>query len=157
LEQPQRFLLSVNRLFSENVTEAAYATLFFAEYNDRTRQLRYANCGHPAPILLRSNNQVERLGSTSTVLGLFKQWDCGVGECDLSPGDTLALYSDGLTESFNAAGEEFGEDRVIERLRQCRELPPAALLKCLVDEVQQFSCHEQYDDITLVVARCRAE
>ena len=157
LEQPQRFLLSVNRLFCENVTGAAYATLFFAEYNDRTRQLRYANCGHPPAILLRRNNKVERLDSTSTVVGLFKEWDCSVGERQILPGDILALYTDGLTESFNAEGEEFGEERIIERLRQCRELPSSALTACLVDDVRQFSPHEQYDDITLVVARCRGE
>jgi serine phosphatase RsbU (regulator of sigma subunit)/predicted enzyme related to lactoylglutathione lyase len=157
LEQPQRFLVSVNRLFSENVTGAAYATLFFAEYNDRTRQLRYANCGHPSAILVRSNNKVERLDSTSTVLGLFKQWDCSVGERHLSPGDTLALYTDGLTESFNTEGEEFGEARLIQRLQQCRELPSSALLACLLNDVRQFSPHEQHDDITLVIARCRGE
>ena len=157
IEQPKRFLLSVNRLFCDNVTEPAYATLFFAEYNDQTQQLRYANCGHPAPILLRHNNKVERLESTSTVLGLFKQWDCAVGECHLSPGDTLALYTDGLTESFNTEGEEFGEERVIERLRQCCELPSSAMLASLVDDVQRFNPHHQHDDITLVVARCRGE
>ena len=157
IEQPQRFLLSVNRLFCENVTGSAYATLFFAEYNDRTRQLRYANCGHPGPILLREDNTVERLDSTSTVLGLFKQWECAVGERQLSPGDTLALYTDGVTESFNREGEEFGEARLIQRLQQCRELPSAALLRCLVDDVRKFSPHEQHDDITLVIARCRGE
>jgi serine phosphatase RsbU (regulator of sigma subunit) len=157
LEQPQRFLLSVNRLFRENVTGSEYATLFFAEYNDRTQQLRYANCGHPSAILLRYNDSVERLDSTSTVLGLFQKWDCAIGERRLSPGDTLALYTDGLTESFNKEGEEFGEARVIETLRRYRELPSSALLACLVDDVRQFSPHEQHDDITVIVARCRAE
>ena len=156
LEQPQRFLLSVNRLFCENVTGAAYATLFFAEYDDQTRQLRYANCGHPPGILLRHNGEVERLDSTSTVLGLFKAWNCDVGQLHLSPGDTLALYTDGVTESFNSTGEEFGEERLIASLRQCRNLPPPALVSCLVDDVLQFSPHEQHDDITLLVARCRA-
>jgi serine phosphatase RsbU (regulator of sigma subunit)/predicted enzyme related to lactoylglutathione lyase len=154
LEQPQRFLLSVNRLFRENTTDNAYATLFFAEYDDGTRRLRYANCGHPAGILLRHNNELERLDSTSTVLGLFKEWDCAVGELELFPGDALALYTDGLTESFNAEGEEFGEERLIEALRRHRKLPPEALLASLVDDARQFSPHEQHDDITLVVARC---
>jgi phosphoserine phosphatase RsbU/P len=157
LEQPQRFLLSVNRLFRENTTDSAYATLFFAEYDDGTRRLRYANCGHPPAILVRHNNKVERLDSTSTVLGLFKEWDCEVAECELFPGDTLALYTDGLTESFNAEGEEFGEDRLIETLRRCRELSSRALLASLVDDVRQFSSHEQHDDITVVVAQCRGD
>ncbi|MDQ2842849.1 MAG: SpoIIE family protein phosphatase [Acidobacteriota bacterium] len=94
LEQPQRFLVSVNRLFRENTTDNAYVTLFFAEYNDATRRLRYANCGHPAGLLLRQNNDLERLDSTSTVLGIFENWDCAVGECELFRGDTLALYTD---------------------------------------------------------------
>jgi serine phosphatase RsbU (regulator of sigma subunit) len=157
LEQPQRFLLSVNRLFGENTTDNAYATLLFAEYDDATRRLRYANCGHPAAILLRGNSEVERLESTSTVLGLFKDWDCGVDECELFPGDTLALYTDGVTEPFNVEGEEFGEERLIEALRRRRELPLHDLLTSVVDDVRQFSPYEQHDDITLVLARCRGD
>lgn len=157
LEQPQRVLLSLNRVFRENAPGTGYTTLFFAEYNDRTQQLRYANCGHPAALVLRRNKKVERLDSTSTVLGLFQQWDCVVGECHLSPGDTLALYTDGLTEAFNTKGEEFGEERIIETLRRCAESPPRVQLGCLIDKVRQFSPQEQQDDITLVVARCRGD
>jgi serine phosphatase RsbU (regulator of sigma subunit)/predicted enzyme related to lactoylglutathione lyase len=157
LEQPQRFLLSVNRLFRENTTDNAYATLLFAEYDAATRRVRYANCGHPPAILLRRNNEIERLDSTSTVLGLFNDWNCGVEERELLPGDTLALYTDGLTEAFNVEGEEFGEERLIEALRRRRELPSQALLASLVDDVRQFSPHEQHDDITVVVARCRGD
>lgn len=154
LEQPARLLSSVNRLFKQNTNEGAYATFFFAEYDDSTRKLRYANCGHPAAILFRRNSHPERLDSTSTVLGLFQQWHCSIEERELLPGDTLALYTDGVTEAFNADGEEFGEQRLIETLDRCRELPPQALLSRLVNEVRKFSPHEQHDDITLVVARC---
>jgi serine phosphatase RsbU (regulator of sigma subunit)/predicted enzyme related to lactoylglutathione lyase len=155
LDQPQRFLLAVNRLFYENTTDNAYATLFFAEYDDRTQRLRYANCGHLAALLLRNDGSLERLDSTCGVLGLFKDWDCAVAERCLSPGDTLALYTDGVTESFNGDGEEFGEQRLVEALRQRRELPSQALLASLIDDIRHFSPHEQSDDITLVVARCR--
>ena len=89
------------------------------------------------------------------MLGLFKEWDCSIGERRLLPGDTLALYTDGITESFNGAGEEFGEQRLIEALRRHRELSSQALLASVVDDVQQFSPHEQQDDITLIVAKCR--
>jgi serine phosphatase RsbU (regulator of sigma subunit) len=157
LEQPQRFLLSVNRLFRENTTNSAYATLFFAEYDDATRRLKYVNCGHPPALLLRANNALELLDSTSTVLGLFERWDCVAKECELFPGDTLALYTDGVTESFNTEGEEFGEERLIEGLRRRRKLPSRALLESLVDDVRQFSPEEQHDDITLVVARCAGD
>ena len=68
-EQPQRFLQSVNRLFFENTVDSAYATVFFAEYDDASRRLRYTNCGHLSALLLRRNGRVEWLHSTGTVLG----------------------------------------------------------------------------------------
>ena len=73
----------------------------------------------------------------------------------MSPGDILALYTDGITESFNEAGAEFGEERLVEALRRNRELSSSALLTAIVDEVKKFSPLEQHDDITLIVARCR--
>ncbi len=154
LDEPERFLRSVNDLFYENTAENAYASLFFGEYDDRTQRLRYANCGHLSPLLLRVNGALERLDSTCTVLGLFKDWDCSFGECRLCPGDTLALYTDGITESFNTIGEEYGEQRLIECLRRHAELPSQRLLSAIVSDVRQFSPLEQYDDITLIVAKC---
>jgi len=155
LDQPQRFLLSVNRLFCENTADSTFATLFFAEYHDKQRRLRYANCGHLPALLLRHDDTIERLDATCTVLGLFKGWECSAGEQRLFPGDILAFYTDGVTESFNEAGEEFGESRLIEALRQHRELPPQNLLVSLVDHVRRFSPREQRDDITVLVAKCR--
>ena len=157
LDQPQRFLRSVNQLFFENTTDSAYATLFFAEYDDTTRRLRYANCGHYSPLLLRSDNTLERLDSTCTVLGLFQEWDCSIDECQLFAGDILALYTDGVTESFSDSGEEFGEQSLIDALRRNREHSSQALVTAIVDEIRRFSPREQHDDITLIVAKCKGD
>jgi len=156
LDEPQRLLRSVNELFYENTTDNAYATLFFAEYDDQVRRLRYVNCGHLSALLLRKDNSLERLTSTTTVLGLFKEWNCSIRETCISPGDVLALYTDGITESFNTAGQEFGEQRLVESLRRNRELSSSALLAAIVAEVQQFNPHEQHDDMTIIVAKCRS-
>ncbi len=153
-DQPRRFLRSVNQLFYENSTDSAYATLFFAEYDDKTRRLRYANCGHLSALVLRGDDSLERLDSTGTVLGLFSEWDCSISELEIFSGDTLALYTDGITESFNNAGDEYGEQRLIEVLRRNRDLSSEALLASIVEDVQHFSPHEQHDDITLIVAKC---
>jgi serine phosphatase RsbU (regulator of sigma subunit) len=155
LDQPQRFLQSVNQLFFENTIDSAYATLFFTEYDDSAQRLRYANCGHLSALLLRSDNSLEWLESTCTVLGLFKEWHCSIGERQLFSGDILALYTDGVTEAFNEEGKEFGEHRLIEALRRHRELPPHVLLRAIMDDVQQFSRHEQHDDLTLILAKCK--
>jgi len=156
LDQPQLLLRSVNQLFYENTGDSAYATLFFAEYDGRTERLRYVNCGHLPALLLRSDDTCVRLGSTCTVLGLFKEWDCSLGEHEFSAGDTLVLYTDGVTEAFNEADEEFGERRLLEALRRHRHRPSKDLLTSIVEEVRQFSPHAQHDDITLIVAKCRA-
>jgi serine phosphatase RsbU (regulator of sigma subunit)/catechol 2,3-dioxygenase-like lactoylglutathione lyase family enzyme len=153
--QPDHLLRSVNQLFCESTSDGAFATLFFGEYNDSARLLRYANCGHLPALLLRVDGSVTHLDATATVLGIFKKWDCEVGECQLSPGDILALYTDGITESFDASGDEFGESRLLESLRRHRAPPPQTALVNIVDEVLHFTPLEQHDDITLILAKCR--
>ena len=169
LKAPKRFLASVNRMLFENTTPSAYATLFFAEYDDRSRRLRYANCGHLCALILHpngkhpdgkpSNGKIERLDSTCAVMGLFNDWECAIGKCQLAPGDILALYTDGVTESFNEDEEEFGEERLIEALRRHKKLPAHEMVKAIVNEVQTFTCPErgQYDDITVIVAKCTTD
>jgi len=153
-EQPERFLRSVNQLIYENTADGDYATLFFAEYDDRTRKLRYSNCGHPPALLLRGDDTVERLGATCTVVGLFDKWDCAMEERELAPGDALVLYTDGVTEALNGEGEEFGEERLLEAARQNCQLSLRELLVAVADQARRFSPHEQADDITLIVAKC---
>jgi serine phosphatase RsbU (regulator of sigma subunit)/biotin operon repressor len=154
LERLEGFLQSANQLFFRNTNDSAYATLFFGEYDDTSRRLRYANCGHLAALLLRAGGSIESLHSTCTVLGMFEDWECSIDETHLCFGDTLVLYTDGVTESFNDAEEEFGEQRLLETLKRNRELAPAALLNVVVEELRQFSPREQQDDVTLIVAKC---
>jgi len=153
-EQPRLLLRSVNRLFYQNTADSSYATFFFSEYDDRAQHLRYANCGHLPALLLRHDGTLEKLHSTGTVLGLFEDWDSPAAECQLYPGDTLALYTDGVTEAFNTAGEEFGEERLTEAFQQGRDLSADQMLTSVVEEIQKFSPCEQHDDITLIVAKC---
>jgi len=145
----------VNQLFCKNTVDNAYATLFFGQYDDQARRLRFANCGHYSGVLLREGRTLERLDSTGTVLGLFPEWDCSIEERQFSPGDILALYTDGVTEAFDGSGEEYGETRLIDGLRKKRDLPSQALLADIVQDIQRFSGPEQYDDITLMIAKCK--
>jgi serine phosphatase RsbU (regulator of sigma subunit)/catechol 2,3-dioxygenase-like lactoylglutathione lyase family enzyme len=152
---PELFLRSVNRLFFENTIESAYASLFFAEYDDDTQRLRYANCGHLSGLVLRNDNSCQRLESTATLLGLFDPWECSVAECQLRPGDLLALYTDGITEACNEAGEEFGEKSLLESLRRYRDEPCQTALEGITNEVRAPNGDEQHDDITLILAKCK--
>jgi len=155
LDDLPRLLKSVNQLFYENTPDDRYATMFFALYDDHSREMEYANCGHNAPLLFRATGSLERLTSTSTVIGLFPDWKCVTQRITLVPGDALVIYTDGVTEANDAAGNEFGEARLCDTVRKNLHLPPAALLTAIRQAVQDFSVGEQYDDLTLVIARAR--
>lgn len=152
---PELFLQSVNRLFFENTVDSAYASLFFAEYDDDSRRVRYANCGHLSGLVLHADNKCQRLESTGTLLGLFPKWEFAIAESELVPGDVMALYTDGVTEASNDQGREFGEEMLIEKLREHRSLSCDDLARAVAEDVRKFSPHEQADDITLIVAKGR--
>jgi len=150
-----RFLASVNRHLYSHTPNERYATFFFGRYSDATRTLHYANCGHLPPLLLRQGGAVEKLHATATVLGLFESIDCSVAEVQLEPGDLLSIYTDGITETTGYAGEEFGETRLLESLRENQNLETACILRNVEEAVRQFRLGEQEDDLTLVIACAR--
>lgn len=129
--------------------------LFFAEYDDDTRKLRYSNCGQPPALLLRGDETLERLGAIGTVVGLFEKWEYIMEERELTPGDTILLYTDGVTEARNDEGEEFGEEHLLEAARQHSKLFLPEFLVAVADQARRFSPHDQADDITLIAAKCR--
>jgi sigma-B regulation protein RsbU (phosphoserine phosphatase) len=156
LDDLPRLLRSVNMLFHKNTETNNYATMFFSLYDDATRTLRYVNCGHNPPVLLRASGVVERLEATATVLGLFEQWDCFVAERQLVPGDVLLIYTDGISEAAPGQdAEEFGEERLIASMHGLQGKCASDMLNGIIEEVQRFSHAEQADDMTLIVARCR--
>jgi len=156
-DEPAQLMRSMNRLFCENTPENSYATFFFSEYSDQTGRLRYANCGHLPALIVRDGGELERLESTATVLGRFPRWECSIGETSLFAGDTLALYTDGVTEPGSADGEEFGEHRLLNCLKRHRDLSASDIVSAVIDEVRRYTPHEQQDDITLIVAKCRSD
>jgi sigma-B regulation protein RsbU (phosphoserine phosphatase) len=104
--------------------------------------------------VIRRGGEVERLESTGTVVGLFKEWSCQMAQFGLMADDLLALYTDGITEAFSDEEEEFGECRLIDALRKHGKKDAGSVVTSVLEEVRQFS-REQHDDITLIVAKCR--
>ena len=149
LRYPAAMLRSVNKLFCESTPPEHFATLFFAHYDDRERRLRYANCGHPPPILLRADGSVERLSATATVLGVFSQWTSEEKLVDLKTGDTLVIFSDGITEAGIESDTEFGEDGLLSVMRSNRAVTAETLVNHIVDAV----AGEKQDDVTVVAIR----
>lgn len=149
-------LRSVNHLFYKNTETNNYATTFFAIYDDASRMLRYVNCGHNPPLLLRKNGDVDRLEATATVLGLFEDWECCVAERQLAAGDVLVIYTDGVSEAAASdEAEEFGDERLIAAAKAHQAKPADEMLEAIIAEVRGFSQGNQADDMTLIVACCR--
>jgi len=151
LRRPAEVLASVNQLFYQSTPPEHFATLFFAHYDDGTRSFRYANCGHPPPLLVRADGSVDRLTSTATVLGVFSNWSCEEREIRFEPQDTLVLFSDGVTESGIQNGTEFGEDGVLSVIRSSSGVDAATLVDRIVSKVAA----EARDDVTVVALRAR--
>ena len=153
LHGPADLLKTVHRHFYTSTSSDRFATLFFGSYDDRTRRMRYVNCAHCAPLLLRAGGELTRLEPTATMLGAFEEWDCTEEEVSLAPGDTLLLYSDGVTEAANSAGDEFGENRLTRMLREGTAPTAGDLVREIVDAVSAFSGASRADDITVVAIR----
>jgi serine phosphatase RsbU (regulator of sigma subunit) len=154
LDLPEQ-LASVNRLLHRSSEANRFATLFLGIYDDAARSLRYVNCGHNPPILLRSDGRVERLSPTATALGLFAEWTSETADVRFGSDDLLVIFSDGVSEAWSDDGEEFGEERLIGTLLATRDLPVSALVDHVLEVVSRFSGTEQEDDQTLVIARVR--
>jgi sigma-B regulation protein RsbU (phosphoserine phosphatase) len=153
IRQPAEILEIVHKHFYSSTGSDRFATLFFGSYDDRTRRMRYVNCAHCAPLLLRAGGELTKLEPTATMLGAFEEWDCTEEEVSLAPGDTLLLYSDGVTEAANSAGDEFGEDRLVRTLRESSASTAADLVREIVNAVSTFSGASRADDITVVAIR----
>src|ERR1700676_2937565 len=148
-------LKRVHELFYESSPPDHFASLFFADYNERTGCLRYVNCGHVPPVLFRDDGEVKRLESTAPVVGMLENWDGIVDEVALRPGDVLVMFTDGVIEAKNTAADDFGSDRLIQVVRNRFYLKPAYLAETVIQAVQVFSGFRRQDDMTVVVVRVR--
>jgi serine phosphatase RsbU (regulator of sigma subunit) len=150
-----RLLEVVNRSFCASTAGNHFATLFVGRYDDDTRRLTYANCGHHPPFLVRADGSVERLAVTARAIGLFDELGAVAREVTLAAGDLLGVFSDGVTEAMDPQGEEFGEARLLQALLLHRRCPVAEAVERAIEAVGAFSGPEQSDDVTLMVIRAR--
>jgi sigma-B regulation protein RsbU (phosphoserine phosphatase) len=145
----------LNKHILESSMPNKFITMFLAELDPETGHLLYANAGHNPGLLLRSNGQVEELGSGGVPLGLLPGSRYQAREVVLEPGDLLCLYSDGITEAESVEEEEFGTERLCDVLRAHRgELGIQAVLDAIRVSVEEFTRGQpQGDDQTLLVVR----
>jgi phosphoserine phosphatase RsbU/P len=145
----------LNHQLYESTPDAKYATMFLGMYDGADRRLTYTNAGHLPPILLSEDGTCQYLTCGGTVVGLFPDVQYPEATVHLRRGDIFIAYSDGVTEPENDYGE-FGEERLLELVRENRHLPLARITEIVTAAVDDWiGDNEQPDDVTLVLARAR--
>jgi phosphoserine phosphatase RsbU/P len=152
---PGALLSLLNHQLYESTPPEKYATLFLGIYNGAQRKLTYSNGGHLPPIIMSEDGSLRRLQCGGTVVGLFDQRTYEEDSVELRRGEIFLAYTDGVTEPENDFGE-FGEQRLIDLLRENRELPLPRISEIITAAVDNWiGAEEQPDDVTLVLARAR--
>lgn len=145
----------VNKVIYRTTAAEKFVTLFVAEMDTETRVLTYVNAGHNFPVLTRSSGEQILLEKGGLLVGAIEHSSYEQGSIQMEPGDVLAIYTDGVTETQNAFEEEFGEERLYNTLRDRSYLPPREIRDEVYREVLSFAGDQaQFDDLTLVVLKC---
>jgi sigma-B regulation protein RsbU (phosphoserine phosphatase) len=149
---PAETLLHINRGLVRRAVEGKFVTMFYATISpDGT--MCCCNGGHNAPFLLK-RDQIVRLETGGMILGMFGKASYEQETLSLDPGDTIVIFSDGVSEAASVAGEEYGDDRMIEFLEANRTASPAELRDGLIASVREFTTGApQGDDVTVLVVR----
>ena len=154
-ESPGRVLTALNDMLEADNEQMMFVTAFYAVVNTQTGNVIFANAGHNPTYRIDAEGQLSTLPmNAGLALAVMPGFDFEEGETRLAPGETLFLYTDGVNEAFNEAGEQFGEPRLEAELAIHAGASPTAICDAMRMSVEKFSAGvEQSDDITTVAVR----
>ena len=149
---PEECLMKANELLCMESANNMFVTVFYGIYDVSTGLLRYCNGGHNAPCIIHQDGKAELLSVTPNfIVGVMDGIKYEGGELTIGNGETLVLYTDGVTEAVNTALEEYGENRMIATLGSLTGKTCRNIIDGLLDNVRQFAGEaEQSDDITIL-------
>ena len=150
MDSPARVCSIINGMLCESIAADKFVTFFCGVLDAGTRTFRYCNAGHPYPILV-SSGAVRTLDQGGAVLGVFPAWTYQDSSVDLSSGDRLLLFTDGITEAEGPQGEEFGMEKVAAFAKAHAANSAAKMNQQLLAEVTEFCGAQFQDDATLLV------
>jgi sigma-B regulation protein RsbU (phosphoserine phosphatase) len=136
----------VSRAVFDNVPASRYATAFLARLDPPTGRLRFVNAGHQPALIVRADGTAQALASSGVPLGLMESASYTAADATLGPGDALLIFSDGVSEARDAAGQELGVDRLLELMRGGLHLDAAGLVEKIEHALDAFSAGAPVDD-----------
>lgn len=147
-------LTRANKLLYRSTDRQKFATLFYGILDSPKDIFHFSNAGHDPPFFIDSNKQVTRLTKGGTVLGFMEEYQFEEDSIKLNTGDTVIIYSDGITEALNEQDEEFGEERFLAIIKDSILLKAVNIIEAVFDAVKAFVQDvPQSDDITIVVIK----
>jgi sigma-B regulation protein RsbU (phosphoserine phosphatase) len=147
-------LSKVNDFLYETNRTGDYVTAFYSVLDRRANVLTYSNAGHNPPLLFRRDNQIRSLDEGGLLLGAFGDVKYEQVRLHLTPGDMIVFYTDGVTESQNSDGEEFGTQRLIDLTLKYRDLAALEIVSRVCHDVHQFRNQDTIqDDLTLSIVK----
>ncbi len=154
-DSPLDVLERINHLYAHNIRVTSFVTVFFGKLDPETRTFSYGSAGHNSAYLHRyATDEEVLLHPTGPAIGLMEGFHVRLEQVVLNPGDTLVLYTDGVTEAMNGSQEQFGLDRLAETIRANHALAPEQLVERILLELSTFTGGTPLvDDATLVVGR----
>lgn len=154
-ESGTEVLQDANNMISTDSRSGMFVTLFYGVLDEKSRDLVYANAGHPPPLLFRSSlDNFKELEVTGIALGALCGMEYEERKIGLMPGDVLVLYTDGVTEAINRDVEQYGTTRLCSIVRRTHHLPAQKIMECILEDISCFSGDQaQFDDITMVIVK----
>ena len=152
---PVRCITEVNQLLYEQNKESMFVTLFYAVLNPSSGLLEYVNGGHNPPCLVKPSGEVTWLpGDSGIVLGVIDEFPYQQHSIELEEGDVVFFYTDGVTEAMDEAGNQFGDDTLLDILRKAAHMDPEEMTRHVVDAVHEHAGEApQSDDLTCLALR----
>jgi sigma-B regulation protein RsbU (phosphoserine phosphatase) len=145
----------INNVIFNNTDTEKYITFFYGQLDLNTLEFSFVNAGHNPPYLLHENNEIDELSDGGIILGMMPDMPYQIGNCTFKKGDTLFLYTDGVTETMTNDDEEYEEYRLKDFMRKnCANLSPAEINAKLIQELTDFANGaQQSDDITILTLK----
>ena len=148
---------TLNSHLLRTTTAECFVTLFLGAFDRRSGTFEYTNAGHIFPVLVRGDGSIERLETGGLPLGIVPNHGYSAGAAVLRPGDLLCFVTDGVTESTNDAGDEYGEGRLMDAIKEARHLDAQGVIEHLIADLREFEDVGQgaslHDDRTVLVLR----